>query len=253
MGREPSFLIGNEGRKIAYHKMDGQNRDDGVPTVVFCGGYMSDMEGTKALFLENVCKEIDFAYVRFDYSGHGRSSEKFIDGTIGKWRDDALSVIDQVIEGPVIIVGSSMGGWIGLLVSLARKERTKAFIGIAAAPDFTRELMWEKYSDAIKNKLKAEGIYLEPSDYSDEPYKVSYALIQDGEDHILLNRPIELNCPIRLFHGLKDEDVPSEYSSRIAQKVTSDDVIISFNKSGDHRLSTDADLERLRQALLELR
>lgn len=247
MGQNPSFITGDEGRKIAYHKLEGRS-----PTVIFCGGYMSDMEGTKALFLEKTCNELGLSYVRFDYSGHGQSSEDFTDGTIGRWRDDALAVIDQVTNGPLIIVGSSMGGWIGLLVSLARKERIAAFIGIAAAPDFTRELMWDKYSEAIKTKLKTDGIYLEPSEYSDEPYRVSYGLIQDGENHILLNKRVDLDCPIRLFHGLLDEDVPSEYSTRIAEKVVSDDVIISFNKNGDHRLSTKADLERLKLALIEL-
>ncbi|HPF46035.1 MAG: alpha/beta hydrolase [Alphaproteobacteria bacterium] len=246
MNGNPSFLIGPENRKIAYRKLNW-----GSPTVVFCGGYMSDMEGTKALFLEESCKELGLSYVRFDYSGHGNSSEKFEDGTIGKWRDDALSVIDQVTEGPLIIIGSSMGGWIGLLVSLSRKDRVKAFIGIAAAPDFTRELMWESYSDTIKETLKRDGIYLGPSEYSDEPYKVSYGLIQEGDDHLLLNKAIELDCPVRLFHGLKDNDVPSEFSMRIAEKLKSDDVIISFSKSGDHRLSTPADLSRLKQALNE--
>jgi len=246
MSLEPNYIIGEKGRKIAYHYSEAKG-----PTVVFCGGYMSDMEGTKAIFLENSCKELGISYLMFDYSGHGKSSEEFVDGTIGIWTQDALSVIDEVTKGELIIVGSSMGGWIGLLVSLARKDRLKAFIGIAAAPDFTRELMWDNYSPAIKETLKRDGIYLEPSDYSDEPYKVSYKLIQDGENHILLNEPIDLNCPIRLFHGLFDEDVPYSYSSRIAEKVISNDVIISFNKSGDHRLSSEADLNRLKQAICE--
>ncbi len=241
------YIETNEGRRIAYHKTEGR-----LPTVIFCGGYMSDMEGTKALFLEKTCAELGLSYIRFDYSGHGNSSGEFVDGTIGAWKNDALAVIDQVAVGPMIVVGSSMGGWVGLLVTLARKERVKAFVGIAAAPDFTRELMWEKYSPSIRETLKTEGIYLEPSDYSDEPYKVSYALIQDGENHILLNKPIAIDCPVRLFHGLQDTDVPSEYSTRIAEKVTSEDVIISFNKAGDHRLSSDPDLERLKQALIEL-
>ena len=144
-----------------------------------------------------------------------------------------------------------MGGWIGLLTCLARKTRIKAFIGIAVAPDFTRELMWDQYSDGIRETLKRDGIYLDPSDYSDEPYRVSYALIKDGENHILLNKPIELNCPVRLFHGLEDKSVPHEYSARVAEKLTSEDVIVSYKKLGDHRLSTEADLERLKQALLE--
>lgn len=246
MSLEPNYIIGEKGRKIAYHYSEAIG-----PTVVFCGGYMSDMEGTKAIFLENTCRDLGISFLRFDYSGHGKSSEDFVDGTIGTWSEDALSVIDEVTKGEIIIVGSSMGGWIGLLVSLARKERIKAFIGIAAAPDFTRELMWDHYSSAIKETLKKDGIYLEPSEYSDEPYKVSYKLIQDGENHILLNKPITLDCPVRLFHGLLDQDVPYKYSSRIAEKLTSDDVIISFNKSGDHRLSSEADLNRLKQAISE--
>ena len=132
MNKKPKFINGDDHRKIAYHKYEANG-----PTVVFCGGYMSDMEGTKALFLEKTCKSLGMSYVRFDYSGHGNSSEEFIDGTIGKWLADTLSVIDQITEGPLIIVGSSMGGWIGLLAALARKDRIKAFIGIAAAPDFT--------------------------------------------------------------------------------------------------------------------
>jgi len=246
MSKKPRFVTGTDNRKIAYHKLEGS-----APTVIFCGGYMSDMEGTKALFLEETCDKLGLSYVRFDYSGHGSSSEDFVEGTIGKWRDDGLSIIDQVTQGPLIIVGSSMGGWIGLLLSLAREQRIKAFIGIAPAPDFTRELMWDKYSDDIKATLKRDGLYLEPSDYSDEPYKVSYSLIRDGENHILLNKPIALSCPVRLFHGLEDSEVPHEYSARIAGKLTSEDVIISYNKSGDHRLSSDADLQRLRQALIE--
>lgn len=247
MNKKPQFVTGKNNRQIAYHK-----NGDKSPTVVFCGGYMSDMDGTKAIFLEQTCSALGLSYVRFDYSGHGASSEKFIDGTIGKWTEDALAIIDQVTKGPIIVIGSSMGGWIGLLAALARVERIKAFIGIAAAPDFTQELMWDKYSDDIKETLKRDGAYFEPSAYSDEPYQVSYALITEGEKHIILNNPIDLKCPVRLFHGLKDKDVPSEYSGRIADQIISDDVIISYNKSGDHRLSTPEDLRRLEQALIEV-
>lgn len=247
MSGKPDYIKTKDGRKIAYHKTDGRQ-----PTVLFCGGYMSDMEGTKALFLEKTCRELGRSFIRFDYSGHGQSSGAFVDGTIGMWKADTLAIIDQLTQNDIIIVGSSMGGWIGLLVAIALKEKVKAFIGIAAAPDFTRELMWEKYSPEVRQTLKTDGIYLEPSEYSDEPYQVSYGLIQEGENHLLLNKPMKIDCPIRLFHGHKDKDVPSEYSTRIAEKTTSDDVIISFNKSGDHRLSSDADLARLKQALIEL-
>ena len=247
MIREPSFISVNNDRTIAYYKSEGRNS-----TVIFCGGYMSDMNGTKATFLEKACKQLDLSYIRFDYSGHGRSSEEFIKGTITSWRDDALAVIDQLSHGPLIIIGSSMGGWIGLLAALARKERVQAFIGIAAAPDFTRELMWNKYSEKIKNTLKKDGVYLQFSEYNDEPYKVSHGLIKDGENHILLNGPIGLDCPVRLFHGLKDTDVPSDTSGRLADKLLSDNVMVSYNKSGNHSLSSPPDLERLKLALVEL-
>jgi len=247
MTTEPNFFTGKEDRKLAFHKHNGNG-----PTVVFCGGYMSDMEGTKATYLENTCKELDLSYLRFDYSGHGASSGRFVDGTIGKWAEDAISVIEYATDGPLIIIGSSMGGWIGLLVSLKLKERVNAFIGIAAAPDFTRELMWNNYSEEIRETLKRDGVYHEPSEYSDEPYKVSYDLIREGDNHMLLNKDIELTCPVRLFHGLKDTSVPPEFSNRIAEKILSDDVVISFNKIGDHSLSSTADLARLRSALIEL-
>lgn len=247
MSQKVNFIIGNNDRKIAYCKVVGSGS-----TVIFCGGFMSDMEGTKALYLEKICQELKLSYIRFDYSGHGRSSENFIEGTIGKWADDTLAVIDQLTSGPILIIGSSMGGWIGLLASLARKQRVIGFIGIAAAPDFTRSLMWDKYSDDIKGILENDGIYLEPSEYSDSPYQISYNLIQEGDNHLLLDKKIELDCPIRLFHGLKDADVPYELSLNIADKITSNDVIISFNKHGDHRLSSETDLERLRRAVIEL-
>ncbi len=241
------FIESCENRRIAYHYTRADN-----PTVIFCGGYMSDMEGTKALYLEKVCSELGLSYIRFDYSGHGSSSTEFVDGTIGKWKADALAIIDQIAIGELIIVGSSMGGWIGLLVSLERKERIRAFIGIASAPDFTRELMWDKFSPEMRETLKRDGVYLEPSDYSDEPYKVTYDLIKEGEKHCILDKVIDLKCPARLFHGLKDYDVPSTTSMRIAEKLTSDDVVIRYNKNGDHRLSGDEDLSRLKQALIEL-
>ncbi|MDG1438624.1 MAG: alpha/beta hydrolase [Emcibacteraceae bacterium] len=244
---KPTFITGREGRKLAFHKHNGNG-----PTVVFCGGYMSDMEGTKATYLEHTCKELGISYLRFDYSGHGASSEQFVDGTIGKWTEDALCVIEHATDGPLIIIGSSMGGWIGLLVSLKLKERVHAFIGIAAAPDFTRELMWNNYSEEIRETLKRDGVYLEPSEYSDEPYKVTYDLIREGDSHMLLNKDIELTCQVRLFHGLKDTSVPPEFSNRIAENVISDDVVICFNKIGDHSLSSAADLARLRSAIIEL-
>jgi pimeloyl-ACP methyl ester carboxylesterase len=241
------YIISADDRKIAYHKISGKQ-----PTVVYCGGFMSDMEGTKAIYLEQCCRELGLAYIRFDYSGHGLSSTDFKEGTIGKWKEDALAVIDQLSEGSLIIVGSSMGGWIGLLISLARKERIHAFIGVAAAPDFTRALMWDTFTDEIKRGLITEGFYYQPSEYSDEPYIISHTLIMEGDNHLILNKPIDLNCPARLFHGKLDKDVPPKWSSFIAENMTSDDVTLYINETGDHRLSSSEDLDRLKSALIEL-
>ncbi|WP_417319891.1 alpha/beta hydrolase [Emcibacter sp.] len=236
----PNFLFLENGRRIAYHKIEGKG-----PTVIFFGGFMSDMEGSKALALEEHCRLRGQAYIRFDYSGHGSSSGEFRDGTIGAWKEDALAVVERLTEGPVLIIGSSMGGWTGLLVGLEVKDRLAAFIGIAPAPDFTRELMWDKYSPEIQAKLKQDGYYLEPSEYSDAPYVISYRLIEEGDNHLLLGGPIELECPVRLLHGMKDEDVPFRWSQRISDALTTEDVVITYVKNGDHRLSSDRDLERL--------
>ncbi|WP_321397274.1 alpha/beta hydrolase [Emcibacter sp.] len=236
----PNFLFLENGRRIAYHKTGGK-----TPTVIFFGGFMSDMEGSKALALEEYCKAQGQAYIRFDYSGHGSSSGEFRDGTIGDWKEDALAVVQKLTDGPVLIIGSSMGGWIGLLVALEVKDRLSAFIGIAPAPDFTRDLMWDSYSPEIQEKLRRDGVYYEPSEYSDEPYAISYRLIEEGDNHLLLGGPIELDCPVRLIHGQRDEDVPARWSQRISDALVSVDVEITYIKNGDHRLSSDKDLKRL--------
>jgi len=239
--------ITDQGRKLAYHKHDGAG-----PTVVFFPGFMSDMEGSKALALDEFCKSRGQGYIRFDYSGHGLSSGDFKEGTIGAWRDDALAIIDQLTTGDLILVGSSMGGWIGLLAALARKDRVKGFIGLAAAPDFTKELCWDLYSDEIKATLERDGVYYEACDYGDDPYPMTMTLLQEGNDHLIMGQAIELSCPVRLIQGMKDPDVPPITAQRISDALTSDDVVISYIKSGDHRLSTDADLKRLCQQVKEL-
>ncbi|WP_138379111.1 alpha/beta hydrolase [Luteithermobacter gelatinilyticus] len=245
---QPDFLVLPDGRQIAYHKTEGTG-----PTVVFLGGFMSDMEGSKALALEDFCRQRGQAYVRFDYSGHGKSSGRFEEGTIGRWKEDALAVVKQVTQGPLILVGSSMGGWIGLLVALEITERVLGFVGIAAAPDFTRELMWDLYDEGIRATLQRDGVYYEPSEYSEEPYPITMNLIQEGDHHLLFGRGgIELNCPVRLLHGLEDRDVPPHWSQRICDNLVSDDVTITYVKKGDHRLSTEDDLRRLCQAVADL-
>lgn len=239
--------ITHSGRTLAYKKLEGKG-----PTIVFFPGFMSDMEGSKALALEAFCRERGQAYIRFDYSGHGQSSGKFTDGTIGAWKDDALAVVDQLTEGPLVLVGSSMGGWIGLLVALDRKDRVQAYVGLAAAPDFTRELCWNQYSDEIKATLKKDGVYYEACDYGDDPYAITMKLIEEGDQHLLLGKPIELNCPVRLIQGMKDPDVPYKTAERIAENLTSEDVVITYVKNGDHRLSGDDDLKRLCRTVKEI-
>ena len=228
---------------IAYRKLDGAG-----PTVVFLHGLRSDMEGTKALALEAHCRTRGQAFLRFDCSGHGQSGGEFTDGTIGQWAVDALAVIDAVTDGPLILVGSSMGGWIALLVALARKERVSGYIGIAAAPDFTEDLMWATYSEAVRNEIVEQGIYMEPSDYGD-PLPVTRLLIEEGRNYLLLRGAIELDCPVRLIQGMRDADVPAETALRIMECVDSTDVDVTLVKDGDHRLSEPRDLARLTDCL----
>lgn len=241
------ILTRDGGATIAYRRLEGKS-----PGVVFLGGFMSDMTGTKAIELERYCRAAGRAFVRFDYQGHGESSGEFEDGTIGDWADDAIAVIDACTEGPQILIGSSMGGWIMLLTALARPDRVAGLIGIAAAPDFTEDLMWEGFDDTIRQTLVRDGVYYEPSDYQDEPYTITMKLIEDGRKRLLLRRPIALHCPVRLLHGMQDASVPWMTSPRIAEKLLSDDVKVFLVKDGDHRLSRDQDTARLKGVLQDL-
>lgn len=240
----PQSLARPDGATIAYHRLAGA-----PPGVVFLGGYRSDMSGTKALFLEDYCRARGRAYVRFDYFGHGRSSGDFALGTISRWRDDAIAIIDSLTEGPQILVGSSMSGWIMLLAALARRERMAALVGIAGAPDFTEELLWPRLSPAQRAAIIEQGAILLPSDYDPAGYLYTRALIEDGRRHLLLGGPIPLDLPVRLLHGMQDRSVPWQLSLRLAERLVVGDVVASFVKDGDHRLSRPADLARLAQTL----
>ncbi len=222
-----------------------------APTVVFLPGFRSDMNGDKASALAAFCAARAQACLRFDYSGHGASGGRFEDGTIGQWLRDTLAVIDYLGDGPLILVGSSMGGWIALLAALARKERIAAFIGIAAAPDFTETLMWHAMIPAQRDTLMRDGILHVPSQYG-EPTPITRALIEDGRNHLLMDHPIAIDCPVRLLHGQRDPDVPWETALRIAERVTSQDVQLILVKDGDHRLSRPQDVALLRHTLARL-
>jgi pimeloyl-ACP methyl ester carboxylesterase len=238
------ILTRADGATIAYHRISGA-----TPGIVFCGGYRSDMTGTKALFLEDYCRRRGRAYVRFDYFGHGQSSGDFGQGTIGRWRDDSLAVLDSVTEGPQILIGSSMGGWIVLLAALARSERIAGLVCIAAAPDFTEDLLPARLTPEQRRQIEEYGSVTLPSDYDPAGYVYTRALIEDGRSHLLLRAPIPIAVPVRLLHGLGDASVPWQTSLRIAERLISSDVTVTLIKDGDHRLSTDADLERLAQTV----
>ena len=228
------------GRRLAYVHTPGR-----TPGVMFCGGFKSDMTGSKALSLEKVFTDEGRAFTRFDYTGHGVSSGDFEDGTVGAWADDAIAIIDNVSEGPLTLVGSSMGGWIMVLAALARPDRVKGLVGIASGPDFTEDLMWAKGSEAARAELMAKGRWVVPSVYDTEPYVITRDLIEDGRKHLVLRSPIPFEGPVHLLHGQADPDVPWETSLRLAEALQSEDVTVELIKSGDHRLSKPHELARI--------
>jgi len=232
-----------DGVELAWTKLSGAG-----PTVGFLPGFRSDMTGDKATYLKAYCAARGRAMLRFDYSGHGTSGGEFKHGTIGTWAADALRVIDEQTAGPLILVGSSMGGWIALLTALARPDRMAGLIGIAAAPDFTEALMWDSMTFEERATLMQDGVLHVPSAYG-EPTPVTRALIEDGRNHLLLSKPIDIRCPVRLLHGQADPDVPWEMALRIADQIMTDDVTVTLVKDGDHRLSRPRDLALLCRTL----
>ena len=240
----PPITDGGEAETIAYAR-EVPEAPAGPTGLTWFGGFKSDMTGTKATALADWATQAKRHFLRFDYFAHGASSGTFTEGTIGRWRDDALAMIDAKAEGPQILIGSSMGGWVALLAALARPERVRGLVLIAPAPDFTQALMWEGFSDEVKETLKRDGIYRQPSEYDDEPYEISMKLIEEGRNHLLLDKPIPLTCPVRILQGMKDEDVPWQHAMKLVETLASDDVTINLSKIGDHRLSTPADIERL--------
>ena len=202
------------------------------------------MAGEKASSLAQYCAMRGQSMLRFDYSGHGQSDGDFLAGTIGQWARDALAAIDQLTTGPLVLVGSSMGGWIALLCAIARPGRLVGFVGVAAAPDFTDALMWDAMTPGEQQTIMRDGVLYVHSEYGD-PTPVTRNLIEDGRRHFLLGSAIRLNCPVRLLHGQRDADVPWELALRIAERVEGQDVKITLIKDGDHRLSRPDDLALL--------
>lgn len=239
-----SILTTTEGRKIAYHKTEGQG-----PCVVFLGGFKSDMNGTKAVFLEDWAKARGRAFLRFDYSGHGESSGKFEDGAIGDWAADALAAVLELTTGKVVLVGSSMGGWVSLLLSRMIPERIAGLVGIAAAPDFTEDSMWAGFSAAQKAELASNGQIELPSEYADSPYIITERLIEDGRQNLVMHAPLDLPFPCRFLQGTADEDVDTSVALRLLDHATGNDIRLTLVKDADHRFSTPENLSLLGKVL----
>ena len=233
------------GRRIAYSRIEGAD-----PGVVFLGGFRSDMEGTKALHLEGWARARGRAFLRFDYSGHGASSGRFEHGTIGDWAEDAAAVLRALTNGPQILVGSSMGGWVALLLARAMPERVAGLVGIAAAPDFTEDDMWAGMSEDERRRLHEDGRIERPSEYSDEPTPITRRLIEDGRERLVLRTPLPLLFPVRLLHGTADADVDVALALRLLDHAEGDDIRLTLVKGVDHRFSTPACL-RLIEAAVE--
>jgi pimeloyl-ACP methyl ester carboxylesterase len=244
---------GSDRRAIAVRQQGGA-----MPGLFWLSGYKSDMKGTKAEALAHWAELHGRACLRFDYSGHGESEGKFTDGTIGRWLAESLAVFDAYCRGPQILVGSSMGGWLALLLARALRQRGQNGTGsvaglvlIAPAVDFTEELMWKRFTPAIKSELSEKGVWERPSAYSPEPYLVTKGLIEEGRSHLLLGGMIETGCPVRILQGVEDADVPWQHAQALVARLASDDVVLTLVKDGDHRLSRPEDIERLLGAVNE--
>lgn len=255
-GPEPAFIeVGgtNSTRRIAVRAREGAS-----PGLFWLGGFNSDMKGTKAVALDSWAEAHARACVRFDYSGHGESGGKFADGTIGRWLEESLAVFERFCHGPQVVIGSSMGGWMALLLAreIARRGQRSSLAGlvlIAPAPDFTEELMWKGFSPDIRRQIEEEGVWLRPSQYGDgTPYPITRALIEEGRNHLLLGSAIDVGCPVRILQGAQDPDVPWQHAFRLAQRLPAEDVVLTMIQDGDHRLSRPQDIARIMAAVAEI-
>ena len=255
--QEPAFIEVGEGdgrRRIAV-----RTRAGGSPGLFWLGGFNSDMKGTKALALDAWAAEHGRACVRFDYSGHGESGGAFIDGTIGRWLEESVAVFERFCRGPQVVIGSSMGGWMALLLAraIARREAKQATLAglvlIAPAPDFTEQLMWNSFPPEVREEIRTKGVWMRPSQYGDgTPYPITRALIEEGRNHLLLGSAIEVGCPVRILQGAQDPDVPWQHAFALAHRLPSEDVVLTMIQDGDHRLSRPQDIARIIAAVAEI-
>jgi pimeloyl-ACP methyl ester carboxylesterase len=247
---------GEHARDIAVRVREGKG-----PGLFWLGGFKSDMKGTKAQALDGWAAEQGRACTRFDYSGHGESGGDFADGTISRWLEDSAGVFNHFCRGPQVVIGSSMGGWMALLLARELNRLAKAgtapaasvaaMVLIAPAPDFTEALMWKRFTPGIKKQIEENGSWLRPSEYAEEPYMITRGLIEDGRKHLILGGLIETGCPVRILQGVKDEDVPWQHAAELVSRLAREDVVFTLIKDGDHRLSRPEDIERLIAAISE--
>ena len=245
------------GTGIAARRIAVRSRQGAAPGLFWLGGFKSDMQGTKAEALDLWARDHGRAMTRFDYSGHGESGGSFTDGTIGRWLEEGLAVFDACCRGPQVVIGSSMGGWLALLLALelarrgARDPSVTSLVLVAPAVDFTEELMWKRFPPEVKREIEDTGRWARPSQYSDQPYPITRGLIEEGRAHLLLGGMIETGCPVRILQGVQDPDVPWQHAVELTSRFARDDVVLTLVKDGDHRLSRPEDIERLIAAVAE--
>jgi pimeloyl-ACP methyl ester carboxylesterase len=253
--QEPAFIEvgeGNTARRIAVRARVGAS-----PGLIWLGGFNSDMTGTKAVALDAWAAERGRACVRFDYSGHGESGGAFIDGTIGRWLEESVAVFERFCRGTQVVIGSSMGGWMALLLAreIARRQLGQASLAglvlIAPAPDFTEQLMWNGFPPEVREEIRTRGVWMRPSQYGD-PYPITRALIEEGRNHLLLGSAIDVGCPVRILQGAQDPDVPWQHAFALAHRLPSEDVVLTMIQDGDHRLSRPQDIARIISAVAEI-
>jgi pimeloyl-ACP methyl ester carboxylesterase len=253
--QEPAFI--EVGQDTATRRIAVRARAGGAPGLFWLSGFNSDMRGTKALALDAWAAEQGRACVRFDYSGHGESGGALTDGTIGRWLEESVAVFERFCRGPQVVIGSSMGGWMALLLArqIARRAVSRAALAglvlIAPAPDFTETLMWNRFSPDIRREIETKDVWLRPSQYG-EPYPITRALIEEGRNHLLLGSAIDVGCPVRILQGAQDPDVPWQHAFALAHRLPSDDVVLTMIQDGDHRLSRPQDIARIIAAVAEI-